>query len=94
VETWIGGRGEIQSKILTTDKGAGIVALPRKNRLLKLTICNGRWLLPSNDFEVVLNQQAMELYNNPPLGSTLPLRVRDKTINSSCYAVFRQTHAG
>ena len=44
--------------------------------------------------ECQTNQQAMELYNNPPLGSTLPLRVRDKTINSSCYAVFRQTHAG
>lgn len=71
METWTGGRGEIQSKILSTDKGAGIVALPRNTSLLKLTICNGRWLLPLKDFEVVLNQQAMELYNNPPLGSLL-----------------------
>ena len=90
VETWIGGRGEIQSKILSTDKGAGIVALPRNTSLLKLTICNGRWLLPSNDFEVVLNQQAMELYNNPPLGSLLPLHIRDKTINARVVGMTRQ----
>jgi putative ABC transport system permease protein len=90
VECWLGGRGEIQSKIVSTSKGAGIVALPANSGLLKLRITKGRWLKPSQDFEVVLNQQAMELYNNPAIGSSINLIIKDKSINARVVGMTQQ----
>jgi predicted metalloprotease with PDZ domain len=36
-----GGRDEVQSKVLSTDKGAGIVSLPYNTGLLKVKIKDG-----------------------------------------------------
>lgn len=90
VETWLGGRGEIQSKIISTDKGAGIVALPRNTEFLKLKIREGRWLIDSKDFEVVLNQQALALYNYPKIGSTINMVVGNKNVNAKVVGVTQQ----
>jgi len=90
VETWLGGRGEIQSKVISTDKGAGIVALPRNTEFLKLKIRDGRWLRPSKEIEIVLNQQALALYKNPAIGSTINFTVRNKQINGRVVGVTQQ----
>ena len=90
VETWLGGRGEIQSKVISTDNGAGIVALPRNSELLKLKIREGRWLASSNDFEIVLNQQALSLYKNPAIGSTINITVRNTNIKAKVVGVTQQ----
>ncbi|MEI7594158.1 MAG: FtsX-like permease family protein [Bacteroidota bacterium] len=80
IELWVGGRGEVQSKVVSTDNGAGIVAFERSSKLLKLRIKDGRWLKATSDIEVVLNQQALELYKNPKIGSSLNVRIQGKTI--------------
>jgi putative ABC transport system permease protein len=90
VETWLGGRGELQSKVIASDKGSGIIALPRDTRLLKMRIKRGRWLKSSSDFEVVLNQQAMDIYKNPALGSTFSLTVQNKTVNARLVGITEQ----
>jgi len=90
VETWLGGRGEIQSKVISTDKGAGIVALPRNTKFQKLKIRDGRWLRASKEIEIVLNQQALALYKNPAIGSTINFTVRNKQINGRVVGVTQQ----
>ena len=90
VETWLGGRGEIQSKVISTDKGAGIVALPRNSEFLKLKIRDGRWLKVSSDIEIVLNQQALSLYKNPEVGSTMNFTVGNKSIKAKLVGVTQQ----
>jgi putative ABC transport system permease protein len=89
-ETWVGGRGELQSKVVSTEKGAGIIALPRNSELLKLRIRDGRWLLPTNDFEVVLNQQASETYKNPKIGSFIKMTVGNKSVNAKVVGITEQ----
>lgn len=72
METWTGGHGEVQSKVVATDKGAGIVALPIQSPMLNLDIRQGRWLQPQssgNAAEIIMNQQAWALYQNPAVGS-------------------------
>ena len=87
---WNGGSGAIQSKILSTVKGAGVVALPYNTELLKPKIIDGRWLDSSNEIEVVLNQQAWNLYNNLAIGSKLKLRIGDKEMTTKLVGVIEQ----
>ena len=69
VETWSGGQGEVQSRVLSTREGVGVVALPRDSKLLKLRLSAGRWLQTSDELEVVLNQQGWLAYGRPAVGS-------------------------
>ena len=75
IETWNGGRGELQSRIMATARGVGIVALPHDTDLFRPRITTGRWLHGFQAPEVVMNRQALELYGNPTLGSSLPLDI-------------------
>jgi putative ABC transport system permease protein len=94
IEPWIGGRGAVQSKINKTDNGAGIIALPESSAFLKLKIVEGRWILPSTDFEVVLNQQAMTLYGNPTVGSMINITVGDTSFTAHLVGVAEQFEIG
>lgn len=69
IEMWNGGRGELQSQVVSTSSGTGIVALPYDTDLFRPRIVAGRWLQSSQTPEVVMNQQALELYGNPAIGS-------------------------
>jgi putative ABC transport system permease protein len=91
IEMWNGGRGEIQSKVLSTDKGAGIVALPYNTDLLKVKIKNGSWLKkPSNEVEIVMNQQAWDLYHQPKVGSLVALTFRDRNFQTRLVGIAEQ----
>jgi putative ABC transport system permease protein len=79
VQLWNGGRGEIQSRLLATNKGAGIIALPANTELLKLKMIQGSWLANSQELETVMNQQAWDIYGQPAIGSEVPLTI-EKTI--------------
>jgi putative ABC transport system permease protein len=90
VETWSGGRGELQSQVLSTQKGVGIVALPRDSKLLRLRLSAGRWLEPSTELEVVLNQQGWLSYGRPELGSRFDILIGGRTTTVKLVGLARQ----
>lgn len=90
IETWVGGRGEIQSKVIGTDKGSGIVAVPVTTSYLKLRLVKGRWITSSAQVEVVLNQQAQSLYNNSDINSTIDITIDGKTIKAKVVGIAEQ----
>jgi putative ABC transport system permease protein len=80
IETWSGGQGELQSRLVSTREGVGVVALPLSTALLRLQPYEGRWLASStDDLEVVLNQQAWLAYGRPALGSRLAMVVGEQS---------------
>lgn len=90
VEMWVGGKGEIQSKVISANNGAGIVALPRNSKMLHLKIKDGRWLQDSPDLEVVLNQQALTLYKNPAVGAAINITVGNKNVDVKVVGITEQ----
>ena len=44
IETWNGGRGQMQNMIVSTDAGVGIIALPYDSDLIAFRSMKGRWL--------------------------------------------------
>lgn len=80
VETWNGGRGELQSKVVSTSDGIGIIALPHGSELINLKIVEGRWLNSSSEPEIVMNQQAFEITKNSSVGGYQELNVGGKTL--------------
>jgi len=90
VETWNGGSGDLQSRVLSTAKGAGIISLPYNSELLKPKILDGRWLQLSNDMEAVMNQKAWNLYGNPFVGSNVNMKIGDKNIMVKLIGVMEQ----
>ena len=90
IQLWNGGRGEIQSRLLSTNKGAGIVALPRNTELLKMKFIKGSWIEASADLEIVMNQQAWDIYKQPAIGSEVMLTIENKNIKTRLVGVTEQ----
>jgi putative ABC transport system permease protein len=90
IETWNGGRGELQSHVVATDSGMGIVALPQATDLFKPRLIQGRWLQVAEPAEVVMNQKAMELYGNPPVGSIQQLEIGGKSHKAKLVGVVEE----
>ena len=90
VETWSGGQGEVQSRVVSTREGVGVVALPRASELLRLSLTSGRWLQPSPDLEVVLNQQAWLSYGRPALGARFDVVIGDHSEQAVLVGLARQ----
>lgn len=90
IETWNGGRGELQSRIVATSSGVGIVALPYDTDLFRPRLVAGRWLRLSQPPEVVMNQQAIELHGNPGTGRNLLLNIGGKTITATLVGVVEE----
>jgi putative ABC transport system permease protein len=80
IETWNGGRGGMQSMVVSTDTGVGIIALPYNSNLLAFRSVKGRWLSGPTEPEIVMNQEAAELYDHPAIGSYHTLSVRGKQL--------------
>jgi len=78
IETWNGGRGAMQNMIVSTDAGVGIIALPYNSDLIAFRSIKGRWLSGPTEPEIVMNQEAAELYGHPVIGSYHTLSVRGK----------------
>jgi len=87
IETWNGGKGELQSNVVSAGDGVGIIALPYNTDLFHLKIEKGRWLKGSKKPEVVLNQQAMEKYGHPKVGERLMLKLAGKPFEARLIGV-------
>ncbi len=90
IETWNGGRGELQSRIVATSSGVGIVALPYDTDLFRPRLVAGRWLRRSGRPEAVMNQQAIELFGNPRVGSSQSLDIGAQTLTVDLVGVIEE----
>jgi putative ABC transport system permease protein len=90
IESWNGGFGVLQSKIISTADGVGIIALPHDTDLLKPRVIEGNWLKGSVEPEIVMNQQAMEVFHNPAIGKYHPLTIGGKTVNIKLIGVIEE----
>lgn len=90
VEYWSGGRGKIQSKVMSTNLGVGLVALPIKTELLKLEITQGRWIRKSSVPEVVMNQQALSKYHFPTIGSDIEMNIAGGSFTARLVGITEQ----
>lgn len=81
IETWNGGRGRLQSTVVATNNGIGVIALPRDTDLAKMDVIQGRWLQSSDDIEIVMNQGAAENYGEPAvIGKQYPLDLNGQRV--------------
>jgi len=90
VEAWNGARGELQSRVVATRNGLGVVALPYDTELFKPRLVQGRWLQETGTPEVVLNQKAMQLHGNPAVGSHQRLDIGGKTFEAELVGVVEE----
>lgn len=86
-ETWNGGRGELQSMLMATTSGVGVVAVPRGSTLFTPRVVAGRWLATRAVPEIVMNQQALDLYRHPALGSRQTLALHGATLEVTLVGV-------
>lgn len=90
VEAWSGGRGKLQSEVVATNNGTGIVALPYASDLLKLKLIDGEWINSAEKGQVVMNQQAWELYGHPGLGANFSLKVGEENLEVKLVGIAEQ----
>jgi putative ABC transport system permease protein len=90
IETWNGGRGGMQSMIVSTDAGVGIIALPYNSDLFAFRSIKGRWLSGPTEPEIVMNQEAVELYDHPAIGSYHTLSVRGKQLKAKLVGIVEE----
>lgn len=65
IDAWNGGRGRLQSSVVSTAKGIGLVAMPRDTALVQMTVIQGRWLQDAGELEIVMNQAAADDFGEP-----------------------------
>lgn len=94
IETWNGGRGELQSKVVATADGVGIIALPYNTDLIKLRLLNGRWLNKSTENEVVMNQQAADIYKGLTVGDYQTLQIGEKSVKVKLVGIVEEFDKG
>ncbi|MBI5196490.1 MAG: ABC transporter permease [Nitrospirae bacterium] len=87
IETWNGGRGAMQNMIVSTDSGVGIIALPYNSDLFAFRSIKGRWLSGPAEPEIVMNQEAAVIYDNPAIGSYHMLSVRGKQLKAKLVGI-------
>jgi putative ABC transport system permease protein len=89
-EVWSGGQGAIQSKILASSSGVGIVALPYDTKMQSFKMIDGSWLSSNDRLQVVLNQKALALYENPTVGDLISVGISGKTNNAVLVGISEQ----
>lgn len=90
IETWNGGRGGMQSMVVSTDAGVGIIALPYNSDLLAFRSIKGRWLSGPTEPEIVMNHEAAAIYYNPAIGSYHTLSVRGKQFKGKLVGIVEE----
>ncbi|MFV8752313.1 ABC transporter permease [Nannocystaceae bacterium ST9] len=90
VEAWTGGKGELQSRVASTDEAVGIVALPLDSRMLAASMSEGRWLGSLVEPEIVANQAALERLGMPRVGDPLTIRVGGQPRHATLVGVIEE----
>ncbi|MDH5719162.1 MAG: FtsX-like permease family protein [Spirochaetia bacterium] len=90
METWNGGKGRLQTDLISTPNGIGIVALPHNTDLVKWNLIAGRWLKPTVPIEIVMNQQAIEKFGKHTVGEFYPIKIKGKLINTKLVGIIKE----
>jgi len=90
IETWSGGKGRLQTNVIATTGGIGIVALPRDTDLMNWDVIEGRWLAPSQEIEIVMNQRARENLGMPVTGKIFPIGIGSKTVQARLVGIVKE----
>ncbi len=77
----------MQNMIVSTDAGVGIIALPYNSDLIAFRSIKGRWLSGSAEPEIVMNQEAAEVYDHPSIGSYHTLSVRGNKVKAKLVGI-------
>jgi putative ABC transport system permease protein len=87
VETWNGGRGMMQTNVISAGDGIGIIALPYNSSLAHLKIAEGRWFTRSTEPEIVMNQQAQDRYTDASVGKYVDLAIGGKNMRAKLVGI-------
>jgi putative ABC transport system permease protein len=90
IETWNGGRGAMQNMIVSTDAGVGVIALPYNSDLIAFRSIKGSWLSGSAEPEIVMNQEAAELYDHPAIGSVYTVSIRGNQLKTKIVGIVEE----
>lgn len=93
IESWNGGTGRLQSKVISTGGGIGITALPYNSSLIKWNVIKGRWLNNTQQVEFVMNQQAAGLYENPEIGKMYDIHLKGKSVSAKLTGIVKEFDA-
>lgn len=88
IDFWNNGGKHL--KELSTQKGASIISLPFNTDLITPKLIEGNWLTKTDKIEVVLNQQAWEIYDYKAVGSIIDLNILDTIIQVKLVGVVEQ----
>lgn len=89
METWTGGQIEGKHKMIASDKGAVIIAVPFDSKMLNPNITQGKWI-SSGKQEIVLNENAWLLYKKPSVGSMVDIVVNGRSMKAELAGVVKQ----
>lgn len=90
IETWNGGKGGLQTDLISTTNGIGIVALPHDTDLVKWNLIAGRWLNPDGIIEIVMNQQAIEKFGEHKVGEFYQIKIKGKLIETKLVGIIKE----
>lgn len=89
VESWVGGQIEGKIKMISTDNGAVVVAVPMATEQLNLNIIEGR-SFSSDKLEVVMNNTAWMLYGRPAIGVEIGIAIDGERANAILSGIAKQ----
>lgn len=90
IELWNGGKGRLQSNIVSTMNSVGIVALPYNTDLMSWDVIKGRWLQAGKETEIVMNQRAAESFGYPEVNKVHPIRIKDRFIRAKLVGIVKE----
>lgn len=93
IEGWIGGVGRVQSGVVSTASGIGLVIAPYNTNLKDYDLMQGTWLTGSEELEFVVNQQAALSFKPLVIGKSYPIGLGDKQIFAKLVGVVREFDA-
>lgn len=89
-ESWVGGQSEGKIKMIASDKGAVVVAMPYDTEKMKLNIVKASPLTVSEQFDVVMNTSAWMLYGKPSVGSNVNISIDGKSVPAVLSGIAKQ----
>jgi putative ABC transport system permease protein len=93
IEGWIGGVGRVQSGVVSTASGIGLIIAPYDTKLKDYDLMQGTWLTGSQEWEFVVNQQAAFAFKPLVIGKIYPIDFGNSQVSAKLVGVVREFDA-